>query len=298
MTEETLPPACPVCGSTDTSIALEARDYTVSGETFHIRQCQACSLRFTWTVPDEQHIGKYYHSENYISHTDTSKGLVNKLYHTVRKISLKQKKHWVEKTAGITNGRVLDIGCGTGAFLSVMQQSGWNATGLESDEGARDIAHRKYGLSILRSDSLYHLPQNNFQAITLWHVLEHIHDLHGYIEQIVKLMDVNGHIFIAVPNYTSLDAAIYQQHWAAYDVPRHLYHFSPDTMRTLVQQHGLTLKKIIAMPFDAFYICLLSEKYKDNKNHYLKGILNGSRSWAYANKHIERSSSILYILCK
>lgn len=298
MTEETLHPPCPVCGSIDTRFTLEAKDYTVSGETFRIRQCQVCSLRFTWPVPDEQHIGKYYHSENYISHSDTSKGLVNKLYHAVRKISLKQKKHWVEQSTGIAKGNILDIGSGTGSFLHVMQQSGWNTTGLEPDEGARNIAYKNYGLSILPSDSLYHLPQNNFHAITLWHVLEHVHELHGYMEQIGKLLNANGHIFIAVPNYTSLDAKIYQQHWAAYDVPRHLYHLSPNAMKTLVQQHGLKLKKMITMPFDAFYICLLSEKYKRGKSHYLHGFTNGVRSWAYANKHTEQSSSILYILCK
>lgn len=298
MTEETLHPPCPVCGSTDTNVILEAKDYTVSGEMFLIRQCQACNLRFTWPVPDEQHIGKYYRSESYISHSDTSKGLVNKLYHTVRKISLKQKKTWIEKATGIANGNILDIGCGTGAFLNLMQQSGWHVTGLEPDEGARAIANKKYGLSVLPSGSLHLLPQNNFHAVTLWHVLEHVHDLHGYLEQIVRLMGEGGHIFIAVPNYTSLDAGIYQQHWAAYDVPRHLYHFSPEAMRSLVQQHGLKLEKMTAMPFDAFYISLLSEKYKDGKNHYLSGFIHGSQSWAYARKHIEQSSSLLYILCK
>lgn len=298
MTEEIFHPSCPVCGSTDTGVVLEAKDYTVSREIFAIRQCRACTLRFTWPVPDEQHIGRYYHSENYISHSDTTKGLINKLYHTVRKISLKQKKHWIEKSVGLTHGNILDIGCGTGAFLHVMQQSGWEVTGLEPDEGARYIAHNKYGLTTLSSGSLYDLPKNKFHAITLWHVMEHIHDLNGYINQIFQLLHDKGHLFIAVPNYTSLDAGIYQQYWAAYDVPRHLYHFSPGAMRTLIGQHGLKLKEMRAMPFDTFYISLLSEKYKTGRDHYLLGFINGLRSWTYANMQVEHSSSLLYILSK
>lgn len=298
MPEEAFNPTCPVCGSANTSVVLEAKDETVSGEIFPIRQCQSCTLRFTWPVPDEQHIGKYYLSENYISHSDTSKGLVNKLYHTVRRISLKQKKYRIERTTRITNGNILDIGCGTGAFLHVMRQSGWNTTGIEPDEGARNIAYQKYGLSILPSGALYNLPQNNFQAITLWHVLEHVHDLHGSIEQAIQLMHTDGNIFIAVPNYTSLDTKIYQSYWAAWDVPRHLYHFSPEAMKVFLEQHGLRIKEMLAMPFDAFYICLLSEKYKDGKNNYLRGFFNGSRSWAYAHKHTENSSSLLYIAGK
>lgn len=298
MTEEMFRPSCPVCGSTDTGVVLEAKDYTVSGEVFAIRQCQTCTLRFTWPVPDEQHIGRYYHAENYISHSDTAKGLVNKLYHAVRRISLKQKKHWIEKSTGLTRGNILDIGCGTGAFLHEMQQSGWDVTGLEPDEGARYIAHKKYGLTTLSSGSLYDLPKNSFHAITLWHVMEHIHDLNGYLHQMFRLLHTEGHLFIAVPNYTSLDAGIYQQCWAAYDVPRHLYHFSPGAMRTLIRQHGLKLEEMHAMPFDAFYISLLSEKYKNGRDHYLPGFINGLRSWAYANTRVEHSSSLLYILNK
>lgn len=298
MTTDFLYHACPVCGSTNTKNILEAKDFTVSAEKFQIWECQECTTRFTWQAPDENHIARYYQSKNYISHSDTSKGLVNKLYHIIRRISLRQKKKYIEKYTGKQTGNILDIGCGTGTFLHLMNQSGWKVTGLEPDEGARTLALKKYGITSLPSSELFHLPSASYLVITLWHVLEHVHSLHEYLDQMVRLLLPEGTIFIAVPNYTSLDAETYQSYWAAYDVPRHLYHFSPKSMRTLAEKHNLQIKSLLTMPFDAFYICLLSEKYKDGKNNYLRAFRNGLRSWTYAKKQSEKSSSILYILAK
>lgn len=287
---------CPACGSSDISPVLEARDYTVSGEKFTIQACKECTLRFTYPVPDEQHIGKYYQSENYISHSDTRKGIINKLYHIVRKLSLKQKKAYVLRATGIQHGHILDIGCGTGAFLHTMKQSGWMTTGLEPDKNARQVAHRKYQLDPLSADQLFQLPEQSFNAITLWHVLEHVHPLHEYFQQIRLLLKPGGKIFIAVPNYTSLDASHYKACWAAYDVPRHLYHFSPASLIQLAKKHDLHLSKKIIMPFDAFYVSLLSEKYCNGKNNYMGGAVNGLRSWMHARAKPDEASSLIYIL--
>jgi 2-polyprenyl-3-methyl-5-hydroxy-6-metoxy-1,4-benzoquinol methylase len=218
---------CPACSSVNTTAVMQVKDYTVSGEMFTIHHCNDCTLRFTFPIPDEQHIPAYYKSESYISHTDTNAGIINKIYHLIRKFSLKQKKQWIENATGLHAGNILDIGCGTGAFLHMMKQAGWITTGLEPDEQARKIATVKYHISPLSSEELYHLPLHSFHAITLWHVLEHVHDLHTYLEQIHQLLHPQGKLFLAIPNYTSLDAEKYKNYWAAYDVPRQLYHFSP-----------------------------------------------------------------------
>lgn len=290
--------ACPVCRSPETSPVLQAKDYTVSGEVFTINQCSQCNLRFTYPVPDLNNIGAYYKSEDYISHTDTHKGLINKLYHAVRTFALLQKKKLVVRATGLTQANILDIGCGTGAFLNTMKEAGWQVTGLEPDEQARLIAQQNHKIEPFPADYLFRLPAESFQAITMWHVLEHVHPLHEYMKQINQLLIRGGRLFIAIPNYTSWDANHYQTYWAAYDVPRHLYHFSPQSLVRLAEQHQFRVRRKIVMPFDAFYICLLSEKYQKGKTHYINGFLNGLRSWTYAKKHKLQGSSMIYILDK
>ena len=256
---------CPVCGSVDIKPVLKAKDYTVSGEMFSIVECSACSLRFSQDVPNANTITPYYKYENYISHTNTSKGLINRLYQLVRKRTLKQKRKLVEKITGKTNGQFLDVGSGTGAFVNEMKQQGWQVTGLEPDADARAAAKNIYNIELKEMDLFNHLPINSFDAITLWHVIEHVHDLTAYVQQLKKLLKEEGKLFIAVPNYTSTDAAIYKEYWAAYDVPRHLYHFSPNSMQLLMEKNGMKLLQYQPMWFDSFYISMLSSKYKNFK---------------------------------
>jgi len=296
MAEEFTYASCPVCGSPHITFALEARDHTVTGESFSLYQCSQCTLRFTFPFPDESHIGRYYHSENYISHTDTRRGLINKAYHIVRTFSLKQKKSWISRFTHLSRGHILDIGCGTGAFLHIMKTAGWETTGLEPDSQARKIAQQKYQLNPLPMEEMPHLPAKSFHAITLWHVLEHVHSLHIYMDRMKELLVPGGVLFLAVPNYQSQDAQKYGAHWAAYDVPRHLYHFSPQAMARLAQDHHYRVTAMIPMPFDAFYISLLSEQYARGKSHYLRGFLTGLRSWAYAKRNSHAASSLLYVL--
>lgn len=289
---------CPVCGSTHLENVLQATDHTVSGEKFQITECKACGLRFTQDVPDELSIGPYYQSEQYISHTNTSKGLVNSLYHWVRKRTLARKRKLVQSATGVSTGKLLDIGAGTGAFLNEMKQRGWDTTGLEPDTSARKLAKELYGLDILPASQLFDLPVNGFQAITLWHVLEHVHDLQGYIVQIKQLLQEKGKLIIAVPNYTAADATIYKEFWAAYDVPRHLYHFSPRSMQTLMEKYGLKITQYKPMWYDSFYIALLSSKYKNGSSNLLGAGWNGLRSNLKAAGDVKRCSSVIYIISK
>ncbi|WP_143307312.1 class I SAM-dependent methyltransferase [Chitinophaga vietnamensis] len=285
---------CPLCGSSLIREALKAKDYTVSKETFGIWHCGGCSGRFTQNVPDGDNIGRYYQSQEYISHSETRKGLINRLYHSVRKITLRSKQNWVRSATGLKQGALLDIGCGTGAFLHYMQASGWNITGLEPDETARRNAKELYKIEPLPIDQLFALPAHQYDAITMWHVLEHVHELHHYLERIRTLLKPGGSLLIAVPNYTSYDAEHYAAYWAAYDVPRHLYHFSPSSMELLLSQHQFKLIKKHPMVFDGFYVSLLSEKHKTGKSRLVAGFLNGFRSYRKGLKEVDRCSSIVY----
>jgi 2-polyprenyl-3-methyl-5-hydroxy-6-metoxy-1,4-benzoquinol methylase len=288
---------CPVCGSSDINRLLTVKDHSVSKEEFVIWQCSNCSLRFTQDVPDEASIGSYYQSSDYISHSNTSKGVVNKLYQKVRNYTLNQKANLIIGQT-VKRGKILDLGAGIGAFLNTMKQKGWEITGIEPDEGARQQAKNLFDIELKETPILNHLPDNNFDAITLWHVLEHVHQLHDYVERLKKLLKPNGKLFIAVPNYESLDSSIYKSFWAAYDVPRHLYHFTPKAIDVLMETHGLKVVSKKPMWFDSFYISLLSSKYKNGKTKWIGAGLSGLRSNFKTLFNKDHCSSIAYIIEK
>lgn len=288
---------CPVCNSPEIDPLLTVKDHSVSKEDFVVWQCRVCSLRFTQDVPDEDSISPYYGSPDYISHSNTNKGLMNKLYQSVRKLTLEQKaKLIIQHTKA--SGRILDIGAGIGAFLSVMKEKGWQIKGIEPDEGARKNAAQLFGLTLEQPSELYGLNPDSYDAITLWHVLEHVHQLHPYVEQLKTLLTREGKIFIAVPNYTSVDAAAYRNYWAAYDVPRHLYHFTPKAIEKLMSGHGLKVVAKKPMWFDSFYISLLSSKYHKGSASWIGAGYNGVRSNLTALLNKDRCSSLIYIIEK
>ncbi|MBO9618426.1 MAG: class I SAM-dependent methyltransferase [Niabella sp.] len=289
---------CPVCGSEQQHTVFDVKDYTVSGEVFAIAQCAHCTLRFTQDVPDQDGIGPYYKSEDYISHTNTSKGVISKLYQRVRTRTMKQKAGIIKKFSRKKTGKLLDLGCGTGTFLNTMQREGWQVAGLEPDADARAMAKTLYGLEVAPAHELYQQPENFYDAITLWHVLEHVHELQAYVAQLKKSLAPDGVLFIAVPNYTSKDAAAYQQYWAAYDVPRHLYHFSPRAMETLMAAHRLQITDYLPMWFDSFYVDMLSSKYKSGKTQYISSGLHGLSSNINATGNAKACSSVIYVIRK
>jgi 2-polyprenyl-3-methyl-5-hydroxy-6-metoxy-1,4-benzoquinol methylase len=287
---------CLCCGSTAIAKVLECKDYTVSKELFEVWECSNCTFRFTQNVPDEANIGPYYRSADYVSHSDTKEGLVNRLYHAVRNHTLKTKRTLIEKVTGLKSGALLDVGAGTGAFANAMQKAAWKVTGLEPDDTARANALANYNLNLHELNSLHTLPSNSFDAITMWHVLEHVHDLHGYLETYKRILKPTGRLVIAVPNYTSYDAASFKQYWAAYDVPRHLHHFSPKSMKTFLEQKGFTLETVKPMWFDSFYVSLLSEKYKTGKENFVGAIWTGLLSNLKSLFNTKKCSSVIYVI--
>lgn len=289
---------CPACGHPELTAVAEIRDFSVSGEIFSLVECGACRLRITQDVPGREAIGAYYQSDDYISHTNRSAGLIGRLYRLVRKRTLAQKRRLIESRTSLQRGRLLDVGSGTGAFVQEMKGAGWEVTGLEPDEGARRVAAEVHQARLQPLEDFFALPVSGFDAITLWHVLEHVHDLEAYMAQLKKLLREKGRLFIAVPNYTSADAGLFGEFWAAWDVPRHLYHFSPASIEALVKKSGLILLEKRPMWFDSYYVSLLSTRYRSGHTRYMQALLAGFRSNRAARKNPERCSSLIYVIGK
>lgn len=275
---------------------MEVKDHSVSGEKFSLWQCSNCGLRFTQDIPDEENIGRYYKSDSYISHSNTTKGFINQLYHRVRKITLKSKLELINEYTGLQSGQLLDIGAGTGIFAAYMKENGWNVTGLEPDTETRKNAERFSSISLLPTNEMFNWNDERFDVITMWHVLEHVHNLHGYLDRIKTILKKSGKLFIAVPNYTSYDAQRYGADWAAYDIPIHLYHFSPKSMELLTKKHGFAMKAIKPMWFDSFYVSMLSEKYRGSMLGAIGGAFTGALSNLKALTDKKKCSSLIYIL--
>ncbi len=287
---------CPACGSNDWKNVGQVKDYSITGEWFDLKECTLCHLKTTYPSPKEVEIGRYYASDEYISHSDTKSGLINRLYHFARQYMLKKKYQWVSHAAGREKGTLLDVGAGTGHFAHFMQTHGWQVTALEPDQKARKVATEKLGIDIKPLEALAQQTPQSYDVITLWHVLEHVHDLHGYMDHFRSILKPGGLLIIAVPNHTSRDAKKYGTHWAAYDVPRHLWHFSPTSMEKLMAQHHFTLTDKIPMHLDAFYVGMLSEKYKGNSGPgSVTGFISGLQTFIAASKNVDEASSLIYI---
>ncbi len=283
---------CPVCENKEFLPFLETRDHFLTREPFNIVRCSQCGFLFTQPRPQKEHLPAYYQSEEYISHSNTRKGLFSRVYQSVRQYTLRQKISRIGKYK--QTGKLLDIGCGTGEFLNTCQKKGWSVTGVEPSEQARKFATEQYGLSVMTEPELDAVPPSSYDVVTLWHVLEHVPDLNQRMMQLSRILAPEGLLVIAVPNSSSHDASHYGPFWAAYDLPRHLYHFTPSTLRTLLIRHGFQVRKLVPMKFDAYYISLLSEKYRTGKTSYLKAILEGFRSNLSAFRHPEHYSSFIF----
>lgn len=290
---------CPVCNAKDITFLIQVKDYSLTQESFQVIECEKCNLKYTDPIPSEDEIAPYYNFPSYISHTDTKVGWMNQLYHRVRVYTLANKTSWIQSLFTGHKGTLLEVGAGTGAFANAMQLKGWHVTALEPDASSRQKALENYSMNLMPIDALYTLKEAQFDVITLWHVLEHVHDLKKQITAFKRLLKPTGRLIIAVPNYTSYDAQFYKKYWAAYDVPRHLYHFSPSAMDYLMNEFELKVINIQPMWFDSFYVSLLSEKYKKSgmigvARAFVVGLLSNIK----AMRDNKRASSIIYTIKK
>ncbi|CAL2107854.1 Methyltransferase domain-containing protein [Tenacibaculum sp. 190524A02b] len=268
---------------------LVSKDYTVSNETFDIIYNKEYDLLITSPAPDN--LDKYYISESYISHTDSNKGLFNKTYQIIKKYALNKKLKLINNQL-TTDKSILDIGAGTGDFLNVCKLSGWKVTGIEPSFQARNLANEK---GITLHENIENIKNKKFDVITLWHVLEHIPNLEEQIKIFKNHLNKNGTLIIAVPNYKSYDAKYYGKHWAAFDVPRHLWHFSTNSIKKIFNEINMDVVKTLPMKFDSYYVSLLSEKYKTGKMNPLKAFQIGFISNLKAKKE-NNYSSLIYLL--
>lgn len=281
---------CPVCRHTHFTNHLICNDHSVTSESFALVKCTKCNLVFTNPRPEKKNLGKYYKSDTYISHTDKANSLINILYKIVRKITLRQKLKLVSKYK--STGILLDYGCGTGDFLKKTIENGWQGFGYEPDDQARSIAEQKNINAIVQSTN----DIEKLDVITAWHVLEHVSDLADTIKELRKKLVDGGYLVMALPNHQSFDANHYEDLWAAYDVPRHLYHFDIGSLKQFVKQFKFKLIDIHPMKFDAYYVSLLSEKYKTNGS-----IINAIKIGYLSNKAAKKTnqySSLIYVLQK
>jgi len=289
---------CPFCKSQNTKQYLKLKDYFLTQEEFEIYECTNCHLLFTAPHPTPSEIGKYYKSENYLSHNEHKKGLVPWIYNKVKKINIRRKFQIAFENNFIVNNKVrlLDYGCGVGDFLFYAKQHECQIFGCDLSEDARKFASKKLSTEINDPEKLSALPDHRFDIITLWHVFEHVYDLEYLVNEFHRLLADNGRLVIAVPNYKSLDAEIYKDKWAAYDVPRHLNHFHKESLE-IVMKDKFKLKKIEPLKWDAFYISMMSENYVGKGNAFIKGVISGLKSNLKAKKTGEYSS-LVYIFDK
>ena len=286
--------ACPICGNNTIGIFRECTDFLVSRETFTLIHCNRCD--FLITSPTPKDLTGYYKSEDYVSHTSSGTNLINRLYLTARVFTLRQKLSLVQKHA--IKGKILDVGCGTGDFLEVCQKNGWSTDGVEPSDEARAIAAKK---NLRVNSSLEENQSTALDAITLWHVLEHMPDLDVALKSLYSKLATNGTVFIAVPNFKSYDGTYYGSHWAGYDVPRHIWHFSKKAMENLLTKHSFKLTNVLPMKLDSYYVSLLSERYLKNGAlsipAMIRAFYRGFRSNLAARKE-NNYSSLIYIAKK
>lgn len=289
---------CPLCKSGRFLNYTEITDHAVSKENFMLCKCSDCQLVFTNPRPSEEGIGPYYNFPEYFSHEDKAKNLTQRIYQKVRAYSISKKVNHIEKFK--KKGKILDYGCGTGEFLKAAKKQGWKVAGVEPNEKARIQANLKLKNKI--KSSIEDIKKDSeFDIITLYHVLEHIHDLRKTIKKIITHLNPDGYLIIAIPNYDSWDGKLYGKTWAGWDVPRHLYHFNSTALENFRDILDLELKEIKAMKFDSFYVSLLSEGYLDKHSslvkRYWKAFLNGLKSNRQA-KNPGNYSSNIYVFQK
>ncbi|MFY0591675.1 class I SAM-dependent methyltransferase [Roseivirga sp.] len=273
---------------------IYVKDHFGTKEDFLISKCKTCNTLYTDPRPKEETIVTYYKSGSYVSHGDKVNPLFNSAYSLVQRLNFKFKKKILNKYT--LSQRHLDYGAGNGAFLSHLKASGWAVDGIEPDEDARASALKKHGITL--NHKLADLASNTkYTSISLFHVLEHVHQLEQTMEGLISRLDNNGVILLALPNFKSHDAEYYGNNWAGYDVPRHLYHFSQKSIHQLSKRFGLNIVATHPMKFDSYYVSLLSEEYKTGRKKYLSSILKGYQSNRKA-KRTGEYSSLIYILSK
>lgn len=281
---------CPWCGNPSNHTYLKVKDYFLTQEEFELFQCDHCGLVFTVPRPAPEQIGNYYKSEEYYSHQQNTKGFIPKIYESVKSINLRGKVAMA--TYDMVKGRLLDIGCGVGDFLLQVKKLGWEVMGIEPSEQASNIAQSRLGFAPLKPMDYEKLPDQSFDVITMWHVLEHVDDLKSQTKELNRLLRPGGRLVIALPNYQSFDCQYYSDKWAAWDVPRHLNHFTHDCLQGILNANDFKYLDTQRLIWDAYYISFLSEKYLGHSLPLIRGAWVGLKSNCKARRYGMYSSLV------
>ncbi len=287
---------CPICKNDQLTDNMRVVDHFLSKESFHLVKCSRCGFLITNPRPAASDLPKYYQSDDYLSHSKKKKSVTSSLYNLVKNYSHGKKYQLI--TSFKKQGTLLDIGSATGEFLHYFDKKKWAVTGIEPAEAPRKYSIENYGVKVFPEEKIDQLPAGQFDVITLWHVLEHVPDLNQRMEQISKLLAPDGLLVIALPNHLSWDAQHYGNYWAGYDVPRHLYHFTPDTISQLLSKFNFEIFKTEPLKFDAYYVSLLSEKYQSGKSNFIAAFRNGLKSNKSAKNGQDNYSSLIYLARK
>jgi len=290
---------CYCCKSNNFKTYTKAKD-NYANEVFSIQQCVSCGFVFTNPRPEIQDIGKYYNAAGYLSHQSHSKGFVQSIYRYARNYMKKKKLSLIQNEIGKKdNFTLLDFGCGTGDFLSFIKENNIQAEGIEPDEHARSVAKNINKLDVFSLEDMNTITNDKYDVITLWHVLEHVYNLHEQIDYFHKWLKPNGKLIIAVPNIESYDAKKYQQHWDGLDVPRHIYHFSPKNIAQILGNQQFVLQGTHPLFLDAYYVSMRSEWHRGTNRllAYIKAVFVGFNSNQKAKKD-GNYSSLIYIFGK
>ena len=267
--------ACPSCSSSSSELFLKVKDFRVSGDFFDIHRCTSCGLHYTKEIPSLNEIGLFYKSDTYDSHRLDNHSLISRIYRLVREINLKRKIAWLRRH--LSKGVVVDYGCGLGHFVNALNRNGFDARGFEIDADVRALSSKTFNHDIYPLEDFCFLDNKSVDAITMWHVLEHVYDLNVDFERITAKLKIGGVLMIAVPNFKSYDAWVYRENWEAYDVPRHLYHFDKSTLISFVKAFGFEHNETLPMKFDSYYVSMRSEKNL-KRGSTMRGVWTGFKS--------------------
>lgn len=289
---------CPACSSPDIVQLFHAKDHLVSGREFIVRSCRSCGMGWTADPPPESEAGSYYVSEDYISHTDRRQSVSDYLYHLARRLMLGRKRTLVTRATGKNTGILLDIGSGTGYFAAFMEKRGWDVTAIEINEEARVYSIEKSGINAMTPGEVKNIPSGYADSVTFWHVLEHLYDPAWWLDEVKRILVAGGKCIIALPNFSSADSVWFGNRWAALDVPRHLWHFTPEALNLFVSKQGFIVEKTEVLPLDIFYISVLSCRNYGNHFPLIRGIITGAFLAARSIFRKEKASSLVYVLSK
>ena len=269
---------------------MKIKDCFLTKETFEVSKSSYEGVLKTQNTPND--IERYYDSPEYISHTKDN-SLKSKVYQFIQGRNEKYKLKIISRYK--PSGKLLDYGCGDGTFLKFINSNkNYTAYGFEPNPKARESAASKIGIANIYS-SLNEIEDRSLDVITLWHVLEHVPNPQEIVLKLKLKLKKEGFLFIALPNYKSFDARFYKEHWAAWDVPRHVFHFSrKGAIDFFFDECKSNVLNTYSLPFDSFYISLISENYAKNPLGILRAPFVASISNLIGSRN-NNFSSVIYV---